>query len=397
MTARPVTEQRRGEVAVGDVFTLEALRIAHGGHVIAHHAGWTVFVRHGLPGELLRVRVTEVTRKILRADAIEVLRPASGRIAPACPWSGPGGCGGCDFQHVDLAHQRALKTEVLTTSLTRFGHIDAGDPLLQAVEVQELPGSPEGHGWMSRVRWASDEHGTIGLRRHRSHDVVPVDHCLIAAADVAVPDTAPDAVSDTTVHRHVRHRHWRTPAESFWQVHPALPEALVATVLEFGRPKTGESWWDLYAGVGLFAGFLGEAVGRSGRVDAVEQSGVAIAGAQAALADLPQVDVHQADAASWVGAAVPVRLDGVVLDPPRSGAGQRLMAQITSREPGRIVYIACDPVALARDVLAAAGEGYRLTRLRAFDAFPMTHHFETVALLERDTDQPGDTATHALS
>lgn len=378
---------------MGDVFIVEALRIAHGGHVIAHHAGWTVFIRHGLPGELLRVRVSEVSRKILRADAIEVLRPAPGRMAPACRWSGPGGCGGCDFQHVDLAHQRELKTEVLTTSLTRFGHIEGDDPLLQGAEVEELHGYPDGHGWMSRVRWASDEHGTIGLRRHRSHDVVPVDRCLIAAADVAVPD----AVSDTSVDRHVRHRHWRTPADSFWQVHPALPDALVETVLDFGQPEEGEAWWDLYAGVGLFAAFLGEAVGRGGMVDAVEQSGAAIAGAAEALADLPQVAVHRADAATWVKEAAPARLDGVVLDPPRSGAGQELMSDITSKGPRRIVYIACDPVALARDVRAAAGAGYRLTRLRAFDAFPMTHHFETVALLERDTDQPGGTVPHALS
>lgn len=388
-----MSDRPRGEVAVGDVLTVEALRIAHGGHVIAHHAGWTVFVRHGLPGELLSVRVTEVNRKILRADAIEVLRPAPGRTPPACRWSGPGGCGGCDFQHVDLAHQRELKAEVLTTSLTRFGHIETDDPLLQAVEVEELPGHPDGHGWMSRVRWASDEHGNVGLRRHRSHDLVSVDRCLIAAADVAVPDSP----SDTTVDRHVRHRHWRTAADSFWQVHPALPDALVATVLEFGRPKAGESWWDLYAGVGLFAAFLGEAVGPGGTVDAVEQSGAAIAGARTALADLPQIDVHQADAAAWVEAVLSAPLDGVVLDPPRSGAGQRLMGQITSRSPGRIVYIACDPVALARDVRAASHAGYRLTRLRAFDAFPMTHHFETVALLERHADQPGSVPTHALS
>lgn len=375
------------------MFTVEALRIAHGGHVIAHHAGWTVFVRHCLPGELVRVQVTEVTRRILRADAIEVLRPAPGRTEPPCRWSGPGGCGGCDFQHVTLPHQRELKTDVLITSLTRFAHLAADDPVVMGAEVEELPGFEDGQGWMSRVRWASDEHGDVGLRRHRSHDIVPVDRCLIAADDVAVPDGR----SVATVDRHVRHRHWRTSADSFWQVHPALPEALVETVLDFGRPQPGETWWDLYAGVGLFAAFLAEAVDEGGCVDAVEQADAAIPAARAALSDLPQVSIRHADAAAWVARAAGGVVHGIVLDPPRSGAGQELMARLTARRPRRIVYIACDPVALARDVDAAAAGGYRLTRLRSFDAFPMTHHFETVALLEPDPDQPGSPVTHALS
>lgn len=378
---------------MGDQFTVETLRIAHGGHVIAHHAGWTVFVRHALPGELVRVRVTEVTRRILRADAIEVMRPGPGRTEPACQWSGPGGCGGCDFQHVTLAHQRELKTEVLTTSLTRFGHVAADDPALEGIEVEELPGFDDGRGWMSRVRWAIDGHGNVGLRRHRSHDIVLVDRCGIAAGDVAMPREP----SAETIERRVRHRRWHTPADSFWQVHPALPEALVGTMLEFGRPQSGESWWDLYAGVGLFAAFLAEAVGPRGTVDAVEQSGAAMPAAEAALTDLPQVSLHHADAAKWVGRATGEGPDGIVLDPPRNGAGQELMGQLTACSPRRIIYIACDPVALARDVHAAAAGGYRLRRLRAFDAFPMTHHFETVALLEPDSDQPGSTAVHALS
>jgi tRNA/tmRNA/rRNA uracil-C5-methylase (TrmA/RlmC/RlmD family) len=75
--------------------------------------------------------------------------------------------------------------------------------------------------------------------------------------------------------------------------------------------------------------------------------------------------------------------DLVVLDPPREGARRTVVAQIVDRTPRRVAYVACDPAALARDLATFAELGYPLHRLTAFDLFPMTHHVECVALLER--------------
>ena len=364
---------------VGDEFEVDVLRIAHGGHMIAHHAGRTLFVRHALPGERVRVRVTDVNRRIVRADAIEVRTPSAARVHAPCPLTGPGGCGGCDFQHVDLPAQRDLKSDVLASSLHRFAGMWAPDIQGLDLQVHELPGHPDGLGWRSRVVWTTLPDGTVGLRRHRSHDVVPVDRCLLGHAGIDTPRDMPPARS---VER-VRGRTWELTRSTFWQVHPGLPEALVEAVMEFGEPAAGETWWDLYAGAGLFAAFLGEAVGDKGRVVAVEASRDAASCGRAALSDLSCVRVVESDVPHWLSSEDHSAPDGVVLDPPRTGAGRQLMADLCTAEIPRIVYVACDPVALARDVGVARELGYRLTRLRSFDAFPMTHHFETVALLTR--------------
>jgi tRNA/tmRNA/rRNA uracil-C5-methylase (TrmA/RlmC/RlmD family) len=362
-------------LAVGDERVVEIGPVAHGGHFIAHSDGRTLFVRHTLPGETVRVRVTAANRKMVRADAIEVLAPSPDRVPAPCPWAHADGCGGCDFQHVALPGQRGLKEQVLRESLQRFGRLDDAHLASLDLSVQELPGHPDGLHWRTRMTWATDARGRVGLRKHHSHDVVPVDRCRIAAEGVDVPGTPPPGKATPSV----RGRTWRLAEGDFWQVHPALPEALLDAVLEFGQPGPGQSWWDLYAGAGLFAAFLGEAVGAEGEVVAVESMPAAVKAARRSLHDLPQVELVEADVARWLPTA-PGRPDGVVLDPPRAGAGREVLDSIAERRPDRIVYVACDPVALSRDVDVLAGNGYRLTSVTAFDGFPMTHHLESVAL-----------------
>jgi len=364
---------------VGDRFPIQVESIAHGGHAIGHHAGRTIFVRHAIPGERVEAVVTAVNRKIVRADAVAVIDASEDRVEPPCPWTGPGGCGGCDFQHVSLTRQRDLKREVLVSSLQRFAGLDDAAIGKLGIRVEELPGHPDGCGWMTRVRWSRDDAGVVGLRRHRSHEVIPVDHCVLAEPSI---DSPASVVSPSTLRR-VFDRTWEIPASDFWQVHEGLPEALVGTVMEMAQPRAGEHWWDLYSGAGLFAAFIGTAVGLDGRVDAVEASPSAVSIARSALSDLPQVVVHEADTAAWISGADHEAPDGVILDPPRAGVGEQLMATLTSAEIPRLVYVACDPVALARDLAVARAAGYRLTALKSFDAFPMTHHLETVALLSR--------------
>jgi tRNA/tmRNA/rRNA uracil-C5-methylase (TrmA/RlmC/RlmD family) len=364
----------QADLSVGDERIVEIGPIAHGGHFIAHSDGRTLFVRHALTGEQARVRVTSVNRKIVRADAVEILVGSPHRVPAPCPWAHPDGCGGCDFQHVAVPEQRRLKEQVLTESLQRFGRLTDTDLASLDLTVYELPGHPDGLRWRTRMTWATDTAGHVGLRKHHSHDVIPVDRCLIAADGV---DT-PGAVAEGKVAHEVRGRSWRVAGDDFWQVHASLPEALVDAVLEYAQPAPGETWWDLYSGAGLFAAFLGEATGPEGRVEAVESAPAGVKAARRAMHDLPNVDLHEADVATWLRTA-PGRPDGVVLDPPRSGAGAVVLDSVCERAPRRIVYVACDPVAMGRDVALLAGNGYRLSSVRSIDAFPMTHHLETVA------------------
>ncbi len=374
------------------ILDLDVGPIAHGGHCVARYEGRVVFVRHALPGERVRAVVDEDTGgSYCRADAVAVLTPSPDRVPAPCAWARAGGCGGCDLQHVDPAAQRSLKAAVLAEQLQRLAGIS------RDVVVEELPGGPL--GWRRRVRLAVDETGRAGLRAHRSHDVLPIADCPLAPpgsllpvlADHFDPGSDVEVVSDADDVVHVAAgpvvqraagREWHLSPGVFWQVHPALPDTLAAVVGEWADAPRGGVAWDLYGGVGLFAAVLAGQVGPDGGVTVVESSRQAVADGRAALADLPQVGWRVGRVERLVG-ALDGQPDVIVADPPRKGLGRELVEALCARAPQRIVHVACDPAALARDLALFAGRGYELAQLRAFDAFPMTHHFECVALLVR--------------
>jgi tRNA/tmRNA/rRNA uracil-C5-methylase (TrmA/RlmC/RlmD family) len=156
---------------------------------------------------------------------------------------------------------------------------------------------------------------------------------------------------------------------------------LTATVLELLRPAPGESAWDLYGGAGLFAAAIAERTGA--RTTVVESSLVGVATARANLADLAGVEVVQAKVeAALARRRIAGPVDLVVLDPPRAGAGAKVVRAIAAAGPRAVAYVACDPAALARDLATFRELGWRTADLRAFDCFPMTQHIECVALIE---------------
>ena len=404
MTARR-RRAPRGRSLVGERYTVDVGNVAHGGHCVARHEGRVVFVRHTLPGERVVVQITEGDERsrFLRGDAVEVLSGSPGRVTPPCPFSGPGRCGGCDFQHVALPTQRGLKAFVVREQLQRLAQID------RDFEVEAVPGDDEGLGWRTRVQYAVDASGRAGLRKHRSHELVHVDVCPIAHPDLPAVTSerwpqvdAVEAIRSSTgerlritttgrelsfdgpqvLHERVDDRAFQVSGSGFWQVHPGAAKILVEAVLEGAAPRPGETAVDLYAGVGLFTAALAEAVGSTGRVLSVESDEVAVGDAARNVADLSQVDVvrDRVDRALRRG-RVGERADVVVLDPPRSGAGREVVHGVVALRPRVVVYVACDPAALARDLATFGDRGYRLDGLRAFDLFPMTHHVECVAVL----------------
>jgi tRNA/tmRNA/rRNA uracil-C5-methylase (TrmA/RlmC/RlmD family) len=382
---------------------VEVGAVAHGGHCVARSEGRVVFVRHALPGERVYAVVTEDHGgSFCRADAVEVLEASPDRVEPACAWAGPGGCGGCDFQHATPAAQRALKATVVAEQLARLAGIE------RAVTVEELPGGPL--GWRTRMRLAVTDDGRPGLRAHRSHEVLPVGDCPITVPGTLAPvlaepwtptaevEVVHDAhgevhatelleggrrpvVGSGTAHERAAGRDWTLPAEAFWQVHPQAADAVVDAVVEgIGDLGPGECAWDLYGGAGLIAAPLAERVGPTGKVVLVENDPAATSAAGPALADLPAVQVVRSRV-ERVLTGLPGPPDVIVADPPRRGLGRGLAAEIAGCGARRVVLVACDPAALARDVAAFAEHGYHLDGLRAFDAFPMTHHVECVATL----------------
>jgi tRNA/tmRNA/rRNA uracil-C5-methylase (TrmA/RlmC/RlmD family) len=417
------------EVAEGDLVEVTVGPPAHGGHCVARiggEHGQVVFVRHALPGERVTVEITELHRGYLRGDAVEIHEASADRVTPPCPYAHPGGCGGCDLQHVADNAQLEWKTAVVREQLARLGGLSAEQIDNLSVRVRPLPGGTL--GWRSRVRYAVDAAGRAGLLQHRSHQVVPIDRCRIAHADLQALDVtrrewpeadAIEVVASTggdvsvlvrptggglvpaedladvrplgadrvllsgpaEVLEVAAGRRWHVPPEGFWQVHPAAADTLVTAVLEMLRPAAGEVSWDLYGGAGLFAGALAEQT--KARVTVVESSVGGVAAARANLADLAGVEVVSAKVdVALARRRVAGPVDLVVLDPPRAGAGAKVVRGIAAAAPRAVAYVACDPAALARDIATFVSLGWQVSELRAFDCFPMTQHIECVALLE---------------
>ena len=391
----------RGRSRVGERFEAEVGPVAHGGHCVARlpePESRVVFVRHAIPGERVVVEITEGTDgdRFWRGDAVSVLEAMPHRVEAPFPVARPGLCGGCDIQHVAVPAQRALKTAVVREQLVRLGRLDAGSPLVTGLEVQAVPvpGRPDdGLRWRTRQRYAALPDGQPAMRAHRSHRLVPIDDCLIAAEGArprdavdgaVVEEGAPRPSRDILTHDVTRgetSHPFTVAADGFWQVHPEAPRVLVETVLELLAPQPGERALDLYAGVGLFARFVGEVTGA--RVVAVEGDRTAAQHARANLSALEGAVVECGPTESVLREGYDEPFDLVVLDPPREGARRAVVEQVVDRRPRAVAYVACDPAALGRDVAIFAEHGYELTAIRAFDLFPMTHHVECVALLRR--------------
>ena len=401
--------------------------MAHGGFAVARVDGRVVFVADALPDETVIARVTDDSKSSFWwADTVSVVAASPHRVphiwAEADVSRELGSrVGGADFGHIDLRHQRTLKRFVLHDSLTRFGKIDETTLSSLLGDVESMPGDDEhnGLGWRTRVRLHVDEKGNVGPRARKSHDVIRVSTLPLASAGinsiaplreqygvVASVDVLSPSVGDprlivgnqkpTVIRERVGSREFRVDDNGFWQVHREAPLMLSETVAAaIDREKFDPAAYnlDLYGGVGLLAAALAEVGGPATRITTVEANERATEHAGENLAEWVGASAESAKVERWLSnldnRATPaerVRLGAgtVILDPPRTGAGREVMALLTRIAPAQIIYVACDPVALGRDVAFAQAAGYRLTALRAMDMFPHTHHSEAVATLVRD-------------
>lgn len=447
----------------GDVIELDVTSVAHGGVFVARvgadaagGGGRVVFVPDAIPGERVRVRLTDLGKaSFWRGETLEVLdasphrRPHVWRQADVdiAPEQRPGGA---DFGHILLEHQRALKLQVLEDALRRIGGLDLAatmEPALPTVgaggAVSEAE-SDDGTRWRTRLSLHVDADGRVGPYAARSHRVIPVDDHPLATAAVEKaalqhrtglpgrvdlvepsdgvvrviarphparpprgrtgrrpPNPARSPAARDVVIEKVDGREFHVDAGGFWQVHRLAAATLTRVVKDAlravepeGSAIDADAWHlDLYGGVGLFAAALGELGGPSTKVTSVESD--------------PRATEHAAkNLAEWVGARVETsRVDrylarveaessdsarerlsrGVaVIDPPRAGAGRAVVQSLVRLAPSTVVYVACDPVALARDLAIFRDGGYDVHGgVRGLDLFPNSHHIEAVAVLTR--------------
>ncbi len=405
-----------------EAFIFQLTSIAHGGAALGRHEGKVIFVPYALPGEVVRVEVTDDRGRYAHARLLEVLEPSPDRVPPSCPYFGPQGCGGCQWQHIAYEAQLRYKATVVADQLARIGRL--ADPPVRPT----LP-DPAGWAYRNQARFHPAPKGGLGFRTAASHRVVAVEQCLIlhpllvelyVSLDLNLPglcaltlragiatsermvifemegDEPPSLTTDLPVscvlllsdgphvnligRNHltetVAGRSYRISAPSFFQANTAQAEQLVRLVLEYLDLQGGETVLDGYCGVGLFTLPLAE---RAGLVMAVERDPPAVEDLLENTAGVENVEIVEGPVGA-VLADLDGPLDAVVVDPPRTGLEREALEGLVAARPARIVYVSCDPATLARDGRQLAQAGYRLVEVQPVDMFPQTYHVETVSL-----------------
>ena len=435
---------------------------AHGGHCVARPVddpgGRVIFVRHSLPGETVRARLTEMTSRIWRADAVEILQASPDRVDSVWPEAGPAGVGGGELAHVALDAQRTWKRWVLADCLRRIGGQEVADAVASlpeaasgaAVPVEPMPTDAEaqastsarrralaGTATRTRVSLTVTDDGEPGMHAFRSGTVLPLRRLPLAVAAITeigllerprwrahyrpgmrIEAVAPSggepvvllddrlltAQARSTGRRRVQEvvdasalglgeLTYSVHAEGFWQVHVDAPRVLVERVVRAALGEdldraAGSRVLELYSGAGLFTLPLAALVGGAGQVLSLEGDEQAVRDARRTLHDHPAARlaagrVSPRSVRELAGSLTGDRPDVLVLDPPRQGAGREVIEAVAALGAERIVLVACDPAALARDLGTLLHAGYELGSLSALDMFPHTHHFETIAVLDR--------------
>lgn len=416
--------------------------VARCGTDAGDRAGQVVFVRGALPGETgVPVELDGApagTRRFLTgrvADVTRIAGPSVHRTAPVCA-AAAAGAGCCDLDIVDAAGSVAWKRRVVVDQFTRIGRLDLADVTVAALSPEPFT------GYRTRVRLGVDRDGRAGLRAAGSHGIIPVTEAICAqwapaladglAGELASFNLTPgaevcvavgedggrsavelvrEATGKTTrgrrdhrrrngaVRKHTRRTvlsgdgtvshvvngvRWVVPVEAFWQAHRAAPEVysdwITTTLTGCDAPAStaeGPTAWDLYGGSGVFSAALTAAVPGI-RVDCVDVASEATAAGERALTGR---DVRFL--AGDVAARISELRDGgslfaVVLDPPRTGAGDRVLEEVTAHRPRHILHIGCDPATAARDAATLGAAGYLPVSLTAVDAFGLTHHVEVL-------------------
>ncbi len=407
---------------MSDIVEVTLTGMAHGGSALGRAGRQVIFVPYAIPGERVRARIVDDRKRWAHAQLVELLAPSPLRVQPPCPYYGA--CGGCHLQHIVYEAQVTLKQEVVRDQLARIGGIDDAP-------VREVIGAAEPWAYRNQVQFGVSPEGLLGFQAAGSHQVVPIDDCLLtepllddlwAALDMEWPELARLTLrcgantgermavfelaeyqdfdievdfpvscvlmladgepvvmmGDPFFHEEVAGRRYRVSAGSFFQVNTGAAELLVELVAEALAPRGNETLLDLYCGVGLFGLALAE---RAGTLIGIEADPSAAGdfranaqGADIALLEgpademLPQLDEP---------------VDLLVLDPPRAGAGPKVVAEIARLGPPRIAYVSCDPATLARDARGLVSAGYDLAWVQPVDLFPQTYHIETVSLFLR--------------
>lgn len=389
-------------------------RAAHGGEGLAiYDDGRVIFIPGTYPGDHVYATVTQLKKNFGRAELLSVLSPSAIRTTFRCP-AAELGAGCCDYATLNPENELQLKSQILQDQLQRLARLTT-IPTIATIDLK-----PD-TAWRTRVRLGVNRQGRAGMRKRRTNEIVDTIACtqpVSGLLDDIVgekasrfrPSSELVAVVDDTGHRHLIETHkpargrrsdkvirllegtgiaiqyngeyeFHLPATEFWQAHQGAIAAYskqISTWCAKLEPRgVTPVAWDLFGGAGALVPPLIQALGKQTQIESVEASTTAAETGRAVFGH--NVTFHSATVESALTHLNTP--DVVLLDPPRTGAGETVITRIAATQPQRVIHIGCDPATFARDAKSWQESGYQLKEIVIFNAFPGTHHFETFGLL----------------
>lgn len=403
-------------------FELQLEKLTYGGEAMGRlEDGRAVFVPFGLPGERVRIRLTEEKRNFARGELVEILEPSPHRITPRCIHFGV--CGGCHYQNLPYEKQLEAKADILHDQLTRIGKIE--NP-----PVQRMVASPSPWNYRNHVQFHLTREGKLGYMTAGRPRVFAISECHlpegsintlwpqlefepemniervslrsgvdeelmlvlesdspeapeleieagISVAHIFDENTVVIAGNDNITIR-VLERDFQASAASFFQVNTAMAGKMVEHLLNILPISPSTTLVDVYCGAGLFSAFLAP---KCGRLIGIESSESACEDFAVNLDEFENVELYE----GWAEDVIPhleAKPDIVLVDPPRAGLDKSVVDGILKLNPKVIAYVSCDPSTLARDAARLINGGYTLKDVTPFDLFPQTYHIESISIFE---------------
>jgi 23S rRNA (uracil1939-C5)-methyltransferase len=371
-------------------------KLVNGGYGLARVDGRAVLAPYAVPGDVVDLVFDQACAGACFGWIGEVLEPSPDRVASRCPVFGV--CGGCSLDMMRYPAELEAKRDILVEDLGRIGGLRA--------RVDETVPSAREHGYRNHAQFKVDGKGRINFFMRRSHELVPLPEqgCLLMDGRIndyvlrmrgranfrqggfrvrvnqegevfqkGIPGVKPDAFARYAVEGLA---FW-IGIDDFFQVNSFVIGPWLRRIRRYLDLREDQEVLDLYCGAGVITLFL---AGSAGRVTGIEHNGSAVRSARgnAGANGVHNVRFMQGDVTR--GLPRGVRAGAVVVDPPRTGLTEPLIADLAELAPGRLVYASCNTATFSRDAAALARGGMALERIGLLDMFPRTHHLELVAL-----------------
>jgi len=417
----------------GKKYKLSIIRQETTGNGVAKYNKFPVFIPYGLPGELVEVKITKLKKSFAKGEILKHITSSKDRVKVPCPYYNK--CGGCDLMHQEYESSLEFKKKNLIELLYKFAKTNSN-----LIKLNNVIRAEDSFYYRNKVTFHV-ENGKIGFYKEETNELVEIEECIIINPifNIALKiikkhlknsniktvvmkygeytkelmlifETNKDLdtkliedlkskikvlesiyISNKNKYKlvygsdHITEKlldkTFRITPKSFFQVNTKQIEKLFSHIRKY-ITDNDVNLLDLYCGTGVISILLADKKRKILGVDIVKEA-IDAANINKEINNCNNIEFI----ASNVKNVLPVikkankNLDVIILDPPRSGIDKESIAIINELLPKKIIYVSCNPVTLTRD-LNILKSNYDIKEITPYDLFPMTHHVETLTLLQ---------------